>query len=214
MKADGTSYEQLLTGDETMNWLGDMIFLTSNALDPDNWEVVRETGLPMGEDENPLTLREYELLTEDRHQVSGIGFADLCVGHTVLFHGNKYLAPCVEFHFRNDETRHVWGTPVTLETGLPSREDQLRAANKAQERVESGTAIPSIPIMAAVQPDAYEETKDRHILWVLVPMTWALTQFPTADDYLRYMRQILSPEKLGWHKPPPQPEPITHAETA
>jgi hypothetical protein len=156
--------------------LNDMIFLTYNALDRDNAAAVKAAGLPMGADGDPLTELESNLLAKGGFGIPGVPHANLLIGHTVLYHDAKYLAPCVEFHF------------AEADPSLPDRERQLAAANEAWERM--GLLV-RLGIHATVEPDACEQ--DRHILWVLIPMNWALVQFRSVGDYLRYVKQILSP---------------------
>jgi len=175
-----------------------MILLTSLALDPENAEAVREVGLPMGGSNDPLTKKEWALLSAGGKPIMGIPHADLHTATAALYHNSKYLVGRVEFHFRNDATRHLWGDPVTFETELPDRESQLAAAQNALKRLAPRQ---SLGILAGLQPDE-EPTQDRHVLWVLIPMTWAVIQFDSHYDSLRYMRQILSPHPNQWDQEP------------
>lgn len=45
----------------------------------------------------------------------------------VIHNGKLYMGMEIVFHYRNDSTRHMWGTPVTLEPEMPSEESQTRS---------------------------------------------------------------------------------------
>jgi len=182
--------------------LGEMIFLTGQALDRDNWQAVRDAGLPMGAEDDPLTNKETVLLIEDQYPIAGVPNADLSLAHTVLYQRRKYLAARVEFHFRNDATRKQWGD-ATPEVDLPDRQTQLQAAEAARGRVATQyLQQQQLGFLCELVLDDLEP-QDRHTLWILIPMDWAVAQFCTMQtsdchNYRRFIQQVLSPEEKGW----------------
>src|SRR5262245_55750017 len=82
-------------------------FLTNNTFDADV-------------DPYPLSDRELRYMTEF-YEFSAKGTKtphDICGGHGATWNGRKYHAVAVEFHFRNDATRAMWGS-AELETQMP-----------------------------------------------------------------------------------------------
>lgn len=147
--------------------LGDLIFLTSLALDPDNADKVAALGLPMGlptDPDFPLTAAEFRLLGEGGESIPGVESAGLHLSYSVLWRGVKCACPSVEFHFRNDATRPMYGTPITLEEHLPERSFQIA---QAAQLLAKALAFTPIGGCAELEFDALDP-QDRHILYIVI----------------------------------------------
>ena len=147
-----------------------MIFLTNVTLDADNWEEVRRLGLPMGDHpDDPLTPKEWSLLEEQRHLLPNLpNFVDMSLAHSVLLHGVKCACPTLEFAFRNDFTRHQYGTPTELETHLPDMTIQTSRATMVQHELKS--RLSHMGGHAAVHYNT--GNADRHFLYICIPFDW------------------------------------------
>jgi hypothetical protein len=171
----------------------DIVFLTNNTLDGDNEELVRAAGLPMGiegDETYPLTQEELAILGEDGNEVPGIENADLLLGHSAIVDGVKYAASVIEFHFRNDKTRGMWGTPATLEEDLPGRGFQADQMKRVHKQLKEKP-----PWCQSVMVNAkdYIDTDDRYALFILIRFDWLLetAKITTYDQYLAFMKGLL-----------------------
>jgi hypothetical protein len=177
--------------------LRELIFLTNMTLDPDNWDEVRRLGLPMGladdghgepDPDYPLTDAELALLGEGGYPIMGVQHADLQLGHSVLYQGKKCACPSIEFHFRNDATRHLWGNPPTFEVDMPSREFQVGQVRAVLRKAR--TCIPLCGDVGVVYDDL--ETKDRHTMYLTIPFVWlGKAEIKNYEQHLAFMRGLL-----------------------
>jgi hypothetical protein len=91
---------------------------------------------------------------------------DILFNGGYLFNGKLYCSIVVEYHYRNDETRHLWGTPSCYETTLPSQKEQ--AAILLSHAIVANAKIPQ-SIMLNISLHEYNQgngqnTDDRHVL--------------------------------------------------
>lgn len=134
----------------------------------------------------PLTEKEQTYIGDDEVPV---GHAGALTGQTALYEGKKYLAPTFEFHFRNDATRHLWGTPVTYETDLPDRdtvrEHMEREVATLREKLE-----PLGGHVFVLDPKEYMETDDRFPVEVLIPFD-AVSSLEDYDAYTAWLASLV-----------------------
>lgn len=186
----------LLDGDTPIKgtpMLNDVQWLTNASLDDSqDWQkIIGKAGLPFdGEQPYPLTTREQDFIGEGGMAIPGVPNCDLILGHSGVLRGKKVFLPCVEFHFRNDATRHVWGTPVTLETNLPDRETMLNAAMAMLARIRP--KLQALGGECELELDQYEQTKDRHILWFALPCDWVAGNFKAYADWSGFLKGFCS----------------------
>jgi hypothetical protein len=172
----------------TPSLLDNISWLTNATLDdlPDWQMAVLKNNLEYDtEQPYPLTTREQDFIGEGGHPIPTVPHCDLILGHSGILDGTKVFLPCVEFHFRNDATRHAWGTPVTLETDLPKREPVTDAAYAMLAQVRSKLSI--IGGQAELSLDEYEQTKDRHILWLAIPTKWVCDNFKDYTQFVGFL---------------------------
>ncbi len=106
------------------------------------------------------------------------------VGHKETGHGELscygvYFKPGVgllvnmvwEFHYRNDASRHKWGSPSPPETGLPTADIVTPWALNAYRiaKVVRKDFSPKLREREYVQPDG-TSTDDRHMLELYIPI--------------------------------------------
>lgn len=102
-------------------------------------------------------------------------------------HDEEFIVSQVEFHFRNDATRSMWGYPVTLETNLPNREDVVTCMQKASE-----VASEKLPkgSMMYLQWSDYIDTNDRFCLWIFIPYYWVEEHFKNGEEFIGWKKGL------------------------
>lgn len=136
----------------------------------------------------PLSEKEEKFLADGTiGELLNVPFADMLGGHSATVGGVKCHALVVEFHFRNDRTRYMWGTPATYETKLPPRRTAFDAAMRclaaAKRRLPEGSSI-------LLQQRGYIDTNDRIALWLFIPFDWIVETFPEHEQYFGYLRTL------------------------
>jgi len=122
-------------------------------------------------------------------------FADITCGASGVMNGERVYIFIVEFHYRNDATRHMWGDPNTVEEGITTTmEEQERAIKRAFAAAlpmldEIGGAA-SIQFREYLQPSG-ESTDDRHVLYLFVPIAYVLENFEDSDELLAWLRRLI-----------------------
>lgn len=175
----------------TAEFDNNVTFLTNGTLDDilEDKNLLPSLGLAQAKDGFPLTFTEQNFVAEDALKFNGIDVPhDILCGSTALFNGKKCHAPVVEFHFRNDSTRHMWGTPVTLEEDLPlaaAIEDTVDTCTlRAHERLTKiGGAV-------HLQKVGYIDTNDRYALWLLVPFAWIVASCRDCEQYHEWLKEL------------------------
>lgn len=145
-------------------------------------------GLDHGKKGYPLSDAELNFMEEGGLSLAGVPHADLMGGHSVLLDKQKYHANLVEFHFRNDATRHMWGTPVTLETDLPDRASVLDRAWACSVLAE--IKIKNTGGKVYLQTEDFIDTDDRFALWMFVPFQWIMKTFENRDQYQGFLKTL------------------------
>lgn len=180
---------------DTEFW-NEVTFLTNQTLDDilENPAFLPALGLKQGLTSDvdrvyPLTDEEFEYCREDRLGLIGIETPhDLAGGDTVVYHGKKYHAPVVEFHFRNDATRHKWGD-VPLEVDMPLPETVLPIAEECWQKAER--RLKAFGGFAKLEKTGYISTDDRYALRMFISFEWIIATFGgRSDEYNGFLRTL------------------------
>jgi hypothetical protein len=180
-------------------WETDVTFLTNFTLDSvaghTGMTLLADSRLPHGLKDHPdypLTDEEAAFTWENDAAVPAVTTPhDLYGGSTVLYGGRKYHAPAVEFHFRNDATRPMWGSPIDLETHMPLPEvvEPLfdRCVENAARKLDGVRDAVVSP-----QKTGYMTTEDRYAVWVLVPFDYVLKTFKDVKQYKAFLTDLFA----------------------
>lgn len=133
------------------------------------------------------------------HIVPGEGVLDELAGEPdaeLVFHGGVllntklYHALSVEFHYRNDSTRHLWGSPVTLEEFMPEQHSQAVALTDYLTNCLLCGDVPGVLLCPEMHCDALktggDNTDDRHRLTFLF-------EYPlfASQDFVKVAKAML-----------------------
>jgi hypothetical protein len=93
-------------------------------------------------------------------------YAEISCSGGVLHNGKLFIVMAIEYHYRNDSTRKLWGNPAKLETDFPGQKEQTALLFKHAAR-----AVDCIPDTVMLQVNLHEydqangtSTDDRHVL--------------------------------------------------
>lgn len=143
----------------------------------------------------PLTEAELALLPgEDSVRVAENIVMNF--GESGILNGKRVFIVNVEYLYRNDVSRHKWGTPVTLELGIKSTMEQQtkeikRSFAKAFPQLDRFGGTASMSFREYLAEDG--GTDDRHILNLYIPIEAMMTHPLTIDEFVNYCKQLVTP---------------------
>jgi hypothetical protein len=154
------------------------------------------TDTSYGELEGPfLSDGEEAILPGEGGICADLSFADITCGASGVMDGERVYIFIVEFHYRNDATRRMWGDPDAVEEDIKTTmEEQERAIKRAFAAAlpkldEIGGAV-AIQFREYLQPSG-ESTDDRHVLYLFVPIAYVLENFKNSDELVAWLRRLI-----------------------
>jgi hypothetical protein len=138
---------------------------------------------------------ELAILPVECRMCAGLPYADLTCGAAGLLHGDRVYIFIVEFHYRNDATRHMWGDPASVEEDIKTTmKEQDRAIKRA-----FAAALPKLDEIGGTAEMQFQEymqpngksTDDRHVLYLFVPIAYVLENFKNSDELVAWLRRLI-----------------------
>lgn len=140
---------------------------------------------------HPLSDEEMELLSVD--MVSVTENVEMFFGASGILDGTRMFIVTVEYHYRNDMSRHMWGSPENIETHITATmEEQTKLIKRHFCNVYPG--LSRIGGTAAMHFREYmqteESTDDRHILYMFLPIEECM-KFKVSEFFVNYVKNLL-----------------------
>lgn len=154
------------------------------------------TDTSYGELEGPFLSDEEEAVLPGEGGIcANLPFADITCGASGVMDGERVYIFIVEFHYRNDATRHMWGDPDTVEEDITTtmEEQELsikRAFAAALPKLDEIGGAAAIQFREYLQPSG-ESTDDRHVLYLFVPIAHVLDNFKNSDELVAWLRRLI-----------------------
>ncbi len=153
-------------------------------------------------DGKPLTDDELKILPSEGGIPTDYPSAALTCGASGVLDGERVYIFTVEFHYRNDASRHMWGTPVTVEDHIAVLMEQQTIAVKRAfaaalpRLVRDGVNGTAVMRFREYMQDSGESTDDRHVLYLFVPIKAikSITGSPvdTPDKLVRWIKHLIT----------------------
>ena len=150
---------------------------------------------PGAHEDFPLSDEEIALLPgEGGYEVPDLPNVDLIFGASGILNTTRVFIVSAEFHYRNDASRHMWGTPATVEEHITqTMEDQTKAIKLA-----FSYALPWIAKMGGDVAISFREyiqsdetsTDDRHVLYLYIPIDQV--SHLKEGQLLEWLRKLLT----------------------